>query len=337
MLDVLIVGGGPIGLACGIEAKKRGLSYQIIEKGCLVNSIYHYPTNMTFFSTSQKIEVGGVPFVSHQDKPNRREALEYYRRVYETYELEVNTYERVLNISSIEPSVESSVEKNYQTKSDKGLYISKTVIIATGFFDHPNLMDVPGEDLPKVKHYFDDPHPYIGHKVLVVGGANSAIDVALETWRKGAETTLVHRGEGIGRRVKYWVRPDIENRIKEGSIKAYFESSVKEIKPLEVILNTPAGEVSIENDFVLAMTGFKPDYAFLEKIGLHFTEDELRMPLRNEETFESNLPNVFLAGTVCGGMQTNKWFIENSIDHAEIIMEEIGKRIIENGKLEMEN
>jgi len=329
MLDVLIVGGGPIGLACGIEAKKRGLSYQIIEKGCLVNSLYHYPTNMTFFSTSQKIEVGGVPFVSHQDKPNRREALEYYRRVYETYELQVNTYERVLQISPM--------GKNYQTKSDKGLYVSKTVIIATGFFDHPNLMDVPGENLPKVKHYFDDPHPYIGHKVLVVGGANSAIDVALETWRKGAETTLVHRGEGIGRRVKYWVRPDIENRIKEGSIKAYFESSVKEIKPLEVILNTPKGEVSIENDFVLAMTGFKPDYAFLEKIGLHFTEDQLRMPIRNEETFESNLPNVFLAGTVCGGMQTNKWFIENSIDHAEIVMEEIGKRIIEDGKLEMDN
>lgn len=284
MLDVLIVGAGPIGLACGIEAKKRGLSYQIVEKGCLVNSIYHYPTNMTFFSTSQKIEVGGVPFVSHQDKPNRREALEYYRRVYETYDLHVNTYERIEKIGR--------KGEIYEVQSDKSQYQSKTIIIATGFFDHPNLMDVPGEDLPKVKHYFDDPHPYIGHKVLVVGGANSAIDVALETWRKGAETTLVHRGEGIGRRVKYWVRPDIENRIKEGSITAYFESTVQEILPDSVMLNTPEGEVRVENDFVLAMTGFKPDYSFLTNIGLEFTEDELRMPLRSEETFERDRKSV---------------------------------------------
>ncbi|MEO1215824.1 MAG: YpdA family putative bacillithiol disulfide reductase [Bacteroidota bacterium] len=319
MLDVLIVGGGPIGLACGIEAQKRKLSYLIIEKGCLVNSIYHYPTNMTFFSTSQKIEIGGVPFVSHQDKPNRREALEYYRRVYDTYELDIHTYERVLNIEQ--------EADHYKIESSKGSYLSKSIVIATGFFDHPNLMNVPGEELPKVKHYFDDPHPYIGHKVLVVGGANSAIDVALECWRKGAEVTLVHRGEGIGRRVKYWVKPDIENRIKEGSIKAYFESTIKEIQDDKVLLNTAEGEKIVENDFVLAMTGFKPDYSFLGKIGLEFSSDDLKMPVRDEGTFESNLPNVFLAGTVCGGMQTNKWFIENSIEHASTVMDEIRKRI----------
>ncbi|MEM6807027.1 MAG: YpdA family putative bacillithiol disulfide reductase [Bacteroidota bacterium] len=319
ILDVLIVGAGPIGLACGIEAKRRKLSYLIVEKGCLVNSIYHYPTNMTFFSTSQKIEIGGVPFVSHQDKPNRREALEYYRRVYDTYELAVKSYERVEEIGAD--------SGHFKIKTSKANYRSRSVVIATGFFDHPNLMDVVGEDLPKVKHYFDDPHPYIGHRVLVVGGANSAIDVALECWRKGAEVSLVHRGEGVGRRVKYWVKPDIENRIKEGSIKAYFQSTVKEIFQDRVILQTPEGEVSVENEFVLAMTGFKPDYSFLEKVGLEFTEDELRMPIRDEETFESNIPNIFLAGTVCGGMQTNKWFIENSIEHASTVMEEIKKRL----------
>ena len=315
--DVIIVGAGPIGLACGIEAKKHGLRYLILEKGCLVNSIYHYPVNMTFFSTSQKIEIGGVPFVAHGDKPNRREALEYYRRVKQSYELNVQTYERVNDIKA-----HNGV---YKIISSKAEYQTRYVIIATGFYDHPNLMNVPGEDLPKVKHYFDEPHPYIDHKVIVVGAANSAIDVALETYRKGADVTLVVREPEISHRVKYWVRPDIDNRIKEGSIKAYFNSEIKEIREYEVDIQTPEGRLTLENDFVLAMTGYKPDYSFLKKVGIALSEDELCLPVRNEDTFETNLPGVYLAGTVCGGMNTNKWFIENSIEHAVIIIEGIVK------------
>jgi thioredoxin reductase (NADPH) len=321
IIDVLIIGAGPIGLTCGIEAQNRGLSYLIVEKGCLVNSIYHYPTNMTFFSTSDKIEIGGVPFVSHGDKPTRREALEYYRRVKQKYDLKVNTYERVENIQKEES------EDYYQVQTDKADYRARAVVVSTGFYDHPNLLNVPGEDLSKVMHYYDDPHPYLGHKILVVGAANSAVDVALETWRKGAEVTLVHRGAELGHRVKYWVRPDIENRIKEGSIPAYFNSTVKAIYPDRVEINTPEGTVELENDFVFAMTGYQPDFAWLEKIGITICDDELRLPQRDEKTFESNLPNVFLAGTVCGGMHTSKWFIENSREHAEVVMEVIRERV----------
>ena len=317
--DVIIVGAGPIGMACGIEAKKHGLRYLVVEKGCLVNSIYHYPVNMTFFSTSRKIEIGGVPFVAHGDKPNRREALEYYRRVKQSYDLNVHTYERVQAIQANEGC--------YLVSTSKAEYQTRFVIIATGFYDHPNLMGVPGEDLHKVKHYFDEAHPYIDHKVIVVGAANSAIDVALETYRKGADVTLVIREPEISHRVKYWVRPDIDNRIKEGSIKAFFQSEIIEIRESEVDIHTPEGLITLENDFVLAMTGYKPDYSFLEKVGILLSEDESRMPHRNEETFETNLPGIYLAGTVCGGMNTNKWFIENSIEHAPIIIGDIAARI----------
>lgn len=315
IFDAIIIGGGPIGLALGIEAQRRKLDFLIIEKGTLVNSIYHYPTNMTFFSTSEKIEIGSVPFVSHTVKPTRREALEYYRRVSSKFDLPVHTYEAV---SSFEKA-----DYGYLVTTSKGVYQTKHVVIATGFYDHPNPLGVPGESLPKVKHYYDDAHPYAGKKVLVVGAANSAIDAALETWRAGAKVTLVHRGPEISQRVKYWVRPDIENRIKEGSIQAYFDSSVAEVRPQEVDLQTPSGIVTIENDFVLAMTGYQPDFEWLTRNGIQLTDDELKLPIRNEETFESNLPNVYLAGTVCGGMNTNKWFIENSIEHAEIVMREI--------------
>lgn len=319
ILDVFIVGAGPIGLACGIEAKKHGLSYLIVEKGCLVNSVYHYPTNMTFFSTSQKIEIGGVPFVSHQDKPNRREALEYFRRVRQTWDLKVHTYEKV---EYIKPE-----DGYYKVASSKGEYHARSVVVATGFYDHPNLLGIPGESLPKVKHYFDDPHPYIGHKAVVVGSANSAIDVALETWRKGAEVTLVIRQPEISHRVKYWVKPDIENRIKEGSIKAYFNSNLTEIREGEVDIQTPDGTLTIENDFVFAMTGYQPDFSWMQDIGICISDDSLRLPERDEETYESNLPNVFLAGTVCGGMNTNKWFIENSREHAAVILKVIAERL----------
>lgn len=316
--DVLIIGAGPIGLACGIEAKQRGLSYLIVEKGCLVNSIYHYPAQMTFFSTSRKIEIGGIPFVSHGPKPTRSEALEYYRRVKQSWELDVHTYETVQSISQ--------QESTYLIKSDQGEYEARSVVIATGFYDHPNLMQVPGESLPKVKHYYDDAHPYVDQKVIVVGAANSAIDVALETWRTGAETTMVIREPEISHRVKYWVRPDIDNRIKEGSIPAYFSSQIVEIRKNEVDILTPEGPKTLANNFVLAMTGYQPDFEWLTRIGIELSDDELRLPQRDEITFETNLPNVFLAGTVCGGMNTNKWFIENSIEHASVVMDEIKRR-----------
>ncbi len=319
-LDVLIIGAGPIGLACGIEATKAGLNYQIIEKGVLVNSIYNYPANMTFFSTSEKIEIGGVPFVSHGNKPTRMEALEYYRRVKNLFELKVNLYEAVETIARTD-------EGDYYIKSSKAEYSASQVVIATGFYDQPNLLDVPGEDLPKVLHYYSEPYPFAEQKVVVVGAGNSAIDVALETWRKGAKVTLVHRGAEISHRIKYWVKPDIDNRIAEGSIKAYFNSSLTEIRPDQVDIQTPEGLVTIENDFVLAMTGYHPNFEWLESIGIEVSDDESCFPQRNADTFESNLPGVFLAGTVCGGNKTSKWFIENSIAHAEIIIAQVAKRV----------
>lgn len=321
ILDVLIVGAGPIGLACGIECQAKGLDYLIVEKGCLVNSIYHYPSGMTFFSTSQKIEIGDVPFVSHNDKPTRQEALEYYRRVKQKFELKVNTYERVEQVSKTEGG-------HYEILTNKATYLAKHLVLATGFYDNPNLLNVPGEGLNKVKHYYDDPHPYADQKVLVVGAANSAVDVALETWRKGAEVTLIHRGPELSHRVKYWIKPDIDNRIKEGSIKAYFSTTIEEITDTEVILNTPEGTITLENDFVFAMTGYQPDFSWLQKVGIELCDDALRLPQRDEETFESNLPNVFLAGTVCGGRHTSKWFIENSREHAEVVINEIAKRTL---------
>lgn len=321
-LDVLIVGGGPIGLACGIEATQRGLSHLILEKGCLVNSIYHYPANMTFFSTSVKIEMGGVPFVSHNPRPTRSEALEYYRRVKQHWDLKVHTYEKVEKITR--------EDELFTVHTQRDTYQARNVIVATGFYDHPNRLNIPGEDLPKVRHYYTEPHPYIDHKVVVVGAANSAVDVALEIWAKGAEVTLVHRGEALSHRVKYWIKPNMENRIKEGSIKAHFQSRLTAIREREVDIQTPEGLITLENDFVLAMTGYHPDYSWLGNVGIQCSEDQLRLPERDEFTFESNVPGMFLAGTVCGGMNTNKWFIENSIEHAGRIMEEIANRMAEH-------
>lgn len=312
--DVIIIGGGPIGLACGIEAEKKGLSYRIIEKGCLVNSLYNYPMNMTFFSTSEKLEIGGVPFISHNPKPTRSEALEYYRRVTTTWDLKVNLYEKVSSVKK---------EELFHIETDKGAYASKYIILATGFYDLPFLLNVKGEDLPKVKHYYDEPHPYFGQKVLVIGAANSAVDAALETYRKGAEVTMVIREPEINSRVKYWVRPDIENRIEEGSIQAYFNSSISEIREQEVEIQTPDGKQTIANDFVLAMTGYQPSFTLMESMGIQIGEDEMKTPVHNPETMETNVSGLFLAGVVCGGLQTNKWFIENSRVHAEVIMEQL--------------
>lgn len=315
LYDVLIVGAGPIGLACGIEAEKHELDYLILEKGCLVNSIYNYPTNMTFFSTSERLEIGDVPFISHGVKPTRTEALEYYRRVKEAWNLKVHTYEKVLSV----------VGKlgEFVVESNKARYKAKQIIISTGFFDYPNYMGVPGEDLPKVKHYYDEPHPYVGQKIAVIGGGNSGVDVALETYRRGSDVTMILKKEKIDEGVKYWVKPDIENRISEGEIKAYFNSNVKEIREKEIDIETPQGMVTIENDFVLAMTGYHPDYSFLTEMGIKLLSDEAKIPQYDEETFETNVQGIYLAGVVCGGMETGRWFIENARYHAENIFNHI--------------
>jgi thioredoxin reductase (NADPH) len=317
--DVVIIGAGPIGLACGIEAKKSGLGYLIIEKGCLVNSLYNYPLNMTFFSTSERLEIGGVPFISHGPKPNRFEALEYYRRVAESWNLQVKLYEQVLSIQKINGS--------HQINTTKGTYTCSAVILALGFYDLPYLLHIPGEELPKVRHYYDEPHPYYRQKIVVVGAANSAVDVALETWRKGAEVTMVIREAIIRDSVKYWVKPDIENRIAEGSIKAYFNSSITSITNSHVYIHTPGGDHCIENDFVLAMTGYQPPFEFMTSAGIKFHDDPDHTPVYNEVTMETNVENLYLAGVVCGGLKTNKWFIENSRVHAELIIHDLLKKI----------
>lgn len=314
--DVVIIGAGPIGLACGIEAKKNNLNYLIIEKGSIVNSIFNYPTNMTFFSTSERIEIGNVPFVSHGIKPTRREALEYFRRVKGAYDLKVNTYERVLEVEN---------DKNlYRVITDKSSYLTKNIIVATGYYDNANLMNIKGEDLQKVKHYFDEPHPYAYHKTLVVGAGNSAVDVALELYRVGADVTMIIREDKIKPSIKYWVKPDIENRIKENSIKAYFNSELVEIKDKSVVINTPIGLLEIENDFVFAMTGYHPDNDFLKKIGIKL--DENNCALFNRNTFETARKGIFIAGVACSGKNTDKYFIENSIEHAGVIIKEIVNR-----------
>lgn len=313
--DLVIIGGGPIGLNCAIEATKANLNYVVLEKGTLVNSIYHFPTNMTFFSTSNLLEIGGVPFISHTDKPTRREALEYFRRVQESWKLNIKPYTRVDSMTS-----ENEV---YHIETNKDRYTANNVIVATGFYDTPRLLNIPGETLSKVKHFYDDPHPYVDQKVVVIGSANSACDVALETYYKGAEVTMVIRESEIYPKVKYWIRPNIENRIKEGAIKAYFNSSVSEITEREVHINTPEGPLTIENDFVLAMTGYKPNYALFEALGIDVSEDELKIPVHNAETLETNLPNVYVAGVINSGMQTSTLFIENTRVHSEMIIKAI--------------
>lgn len=317
--DLIIIGGGPTGLNCAIAAQKAGLSYLVLEKGLLVNSIYNFPVNMTFFSTSKLLEIGDTPFISHTEKPTRKEALEYYRRLQQSYKLRVHLYEPV-------EGMDRQPDGQYLIATRKRDYLAGSVIVATGFYDTPRLLNIPGEDLPKVKHYYDDAHPYIGQKVLVIGAANSACDVALETWNKGAEVTMAIREDEIYKKVKYWIRPNIENRIKEGSIIAYFNTVVREIRPHEVVLEGPEGVFTIENDFVLAMTGYKPNYDLLNRLGLEIPDDEYQIPVHDPETLETSLPNVYLAGVVCAGMRTSKLFIENTRDHGEIIINEILER-----------
>ena len=317
--DLLIVGGGPIGIACGLEAKKRGLSYVIIEKGCLVNSLYHYPTNMTFFSTSEKLELDNIPFISSNPKPHKREALEYYRRIATSNHLNIHLFEEVKKIGSSE-------EDFHQVTTSKHQYKSRNVVIATGFYDIPNYLDVRGEDLPKVAHYYGDPHYYATQKTIVVGASNSAVDAALEIYRKGGDVTMIVRGPAIGERVKYWVKPDIDNRIDEGSIRAVFNAEIKEIREKEVVIHSKEGEQVLENDFVLLLTGYRPNFGFLQEIGIKTSDDGKRIPQYDSNTMETNVPGIYLAGVICGGIETHKWFIENSRVHAEIIVKDITEK-----------
>lgn len=323
VLDIIIIGSGPIGLACALEAKSKGMNYLVIEKGCLVNSLYHYPVNMTFFSTSERLEVGGIPFVSNNAKPTRNEALEYYRRVAVSAALKIHLFEEVLKVEAIADANADSLEKHFEITTSKDKYQAKNIIVATGFYGLPFLLNVPGEALPKVTHYYNDPHFYAFQKVLVVGANNSAVDAALETWRKGAEVTMVIRDEQVGERVKYWVRPDIVNRIKEGSIKAYFNSQVLAIRDSEVDIQTPEGIKTIQNDRVIAATGYQPDLSFLASMGISLSSDASRKPFYDADTHETNIPGLYLAGVICGGMDTHSLFIENSREHAVKILDHI--------------
>ena len=319
MFDVIIIGAGPIGLACSIEAKRKKLKSLVLEKGVLVNSIYNYPQNMTFFSTSDKLEIGEVPFISQNPKPTRSEALEYYRRVCTSWNLEVNLYETVKKISF--------QSETFILKTDKSNYKSKNIIIATGFYDIPFTLNIVGENLPKVSHYYSEPHPYFGMDIAIVGAANSAVDAALETFRKGAKSvTMIVRDNKIRENVKYWSKPDIENRIKEGAIKALFNSEIVEIQEKYVIIKNGNEKIRIKNDFVLAMTGYQPNFKLLKSVGIKFNKDKDSSPRYNTNTMESNVKGVYLAGVICGGYQTNKWFIENSRIHARQIIKHIKEK-----------
>lgn len=317
--DLIIIGGGPIGIACGLEAKKKGLNYLILEKGTIVNSLFNYPVNMQFFSSSEKLEIDNIPFISKEAKPKRDEALEYYRRIVTSNQLNIHLFEEVVSAKK-EAGVFSVVTK-------KGSYQATFLIVATGFYDIPNLINVPGEHLPKVSHYYGNPHFYAMQKVAVIGASNSAVDAALECYRKGAEVTMVVRGPEIGKRVKYWVRPDILNRIEEGSIKAFYNTQVKEIKEHELVLSTPENTITIENDYVLALTGYRPNFDFLRALGIQLSNDPKLYPTYNPETMESNVPNLYLAGVICGGMDTHVWFIENSRVHAKTIINNIEGKV----------
>jgi thioredoxin reductase (NADPH) len=308
--DVVIVGAGPTGLACGIELKRLGLDAILLDKGCVVNSLYNYPTNMVFFTTPELLEIGDIPMTSLNEKPVRGEALKYYRRVADHYKLDIRQNERVDRVEGSDGA--------FEVVTDKGLHRSRKVIFSTGYYDKPNYLNVPGEELPKVIHYYKDAHPYYNHDVLVVGAKNSAAIAALELWWTGARVTMVHRGPGVHNNVKYWIKPNIENRIKNNEIPAYFNSRVIEIEPDAVRIETPAGEVRIKNDYVFAMTGYRPDFEFLARHGIHL-EPESRRPRTNPATLESDTPGIYLAGVIVAGVHTNEIFIENGRFHGKTI------------------
>jgi thioredoxin reductase (NADPH) len=316
--DALVIGAGPTGLACGIELKRRDVDALIIDKGCVVNSLYHYPTHMTFFTTPELLEIGDIPMTSLNEKPTRTEALKYYRRVAEHYKLDIHQYERV---NAIEGE-----DNAFSVLTERCAYSAKKIVIASGYYDVPNLLNVPGEELPKVIHYYKEAHPYYDHDVMVVGAKNSAAIAALELYWTGARVTLVHRGGGIHHHVKYWIKPNIENRVKNGEIKAFFNSRVMEIRQTSVVLATPAGELEIPNDFVFAMTGYSPDLRFLNQTGIEL-DPATQKPRTDPSTLESARKGVFLAGVIVAGMHTNEIFIENGRFHGRQIAQAIAVQL----------
>ena len=309
--DVIIVGAGPVGLACALEARRRGLSARVLDKGTLVNSIVGYPTSMEFFSTPDLIEIGGYPFPVQRYKPTREDALEYYRGVAMREPIDLSLYDQVTSIDGD--------RGNFIVRSTTGEHPARFVVIATGFFDQPNHLGVPGEDLSKVTHYYREPFAYVGQEVAVIGARNSAAKAALDCYRHGARVTLIVRGSGLSEKIKYWIKPDLENRIKEGSITALFDTTVEEVRERSLVVRGVGGSREIANDWVLAMTGYHPDFGFLERAGVTFAADRFRTPIYDEATFETARPGLYIAGTVCGGYQTGRWFIENGRFHARQI------------------
>ena len=322
--DVIIIGAGPTGLACAIEAETRGLNYLVIEKGCIVNSIKNFPLQMTFFTTPELLEIGGMPFVTPYQKPTRLEALKYYRRVADTYGLKLHLYETVSGISGSDGGFQISTETRDQQAR---LYRTRKIVLATGYYDIPNSLGVPGEDLPKVTHYYREAHPYYGMDVAVIGGKNSAAVAALDLYRAGARVALIHRGSALSSSIKYWIKPDIENRIKAKEITAWFDTVVVEITQRSVVLSHRSGKRwSINNNFVFAMTGYRPDLEFFASIGVRLSPKDGR-PLIDKDTYESNVPGVYLAGVVVAGMLTNEVFIENGRFHGKVVVDHITERL----------
>jgi thioredoxin reductase (NADPH) len=323
LFDVLVIGAGPTGMACAIEAQRIGLRAVLVDKGCLVNSLFHYPANMTFFTTPELLEIGDIPFSSPNQKPNRSEALEYYRKVADHYSLDVRQYERVDRVEGVDGDFRVHTIDRFGTLHVHG---AQKLVIATGYYDLPNYMDIPGEELPKVAHYYHEPHPYYDNDVLVIGGKNSAAIAALELWRHGSRVTIVHRGPAMHKNVKYWILPDIENRIRNQEIAAFFNSSVMAIRERSVLLQTPAGEIEVPNDFVFALTGYHPDYDFLKGVGVQISGGECR-PACNTETLESNIAGVYLAGVIVAGARTSEIFIENGRFHGRQIATDLARKL----------
>ncbi len=321
--DALVVGAGPTGLACGIELQQRGVRTVMVEKGCVVNSLYNYPTNMTFFTTPELLEIGNIPMTSLNDKPNRHEALKYYRRVADHYKLNIRDYERVNRIEGQDNDFQVFTTDRLDCNHT---YRARKIVLATGYYDVPNMLNIPGEDLDKVIHYYKEPHPYYNHDVIVIGAKNSAAIAALELFWTGARVTLIHRGAGIHNNVKYWIKPNIENRIKSGEIKAFFHSHVVEIRKDSVRVEMPTGEITLRNDFVFALVGYRPDLEFLAETGITLEPSTLR-PRTNPQTLESERQGVYLAGVIVAGMHTNEIFIENGRFHGKAIAESIAAKL----------
>ncbi len=316
-LDLIVIGAGAAGLACAIEAQKRGLSLRVIDKGSVVHSIYRFPVNMTFFTTANLLEIGDIPLVSSEEKPKRADALKYYRRVVQHYQIPLRDYETVLSVTGRDGSFTVNTQDRF---GERHRLECRKLIVAIGYYDNPNFMNIPGEDLPKVSHYYSEPHPYFGKRVAVIGGKNSAVEAALELYRNGVDVTLIYRGEQLGKHIKYWILPDIQNRIDRGEIPARLSTEVVEIREREIVLETPQGREVLENDFVLAMTGYHPDVSFLSQMGIEVDPDTLA-PQHDPETLESNVPGIYLAGAVVSGRMTNKIFIENGRFHGQQIFQ----------------